>query len=620
MGDYSRDTFKLTNVMHQVLSGESVVEPRHYVGVRLQQDVPVLDADWNELEDIRRVDDRLKLRYFFGEGIPSDDNGFGVGPVTTDNDLAIDVGIALVDGMIVINQYNDLTYLGQATALDETIVPLTTPVTDRNDLVYLDVWEAEIEASSPVDSDERLVNPAIGIETCNRMERRWLVRVAEGVDDIGGVPTQVGHSYMALARLQRQAGQSRISSSRIYDLRRIDLNIAKYLKIPLFVERGGDSVDSDDFAGLLDALRNILDIRLEEDQLYFDMTAFSSGTMTLFVSFQHLLQVCSTGALQARTRNLTNDDALQVVEALVAAQQSFLDVLSDHGISGPAKEAFVNDYQGYLGDVNDAGGESDLLGAYQAQQTLNAWLSADVNALPEGNVNIQFVAVDPAEPLVAGSPYDVFVQIASNVTSEAGSEIIDVAASLSSDLWQVTPESQEITLANSGGTQTISFQVIPNAANLTANLSVVATVRNNPTIFSPQLPLSLQIGVEPLAGGVLNYAGPPLNSEDRLEISSAALTNGFGTTVGFELHNNTAGNESYTVEWHIELTTGDETGWVPLAASPQSNVVNVNSESIGAVQCSIMGPTGGTVTGNIGILHVTLAATTESIDIEFICV
>ena len=31
-------------------------QAKHYVGVRLQQGVPLLDADWNELEDLRRLE------------------------------------------------------------------------------------------------------------------------------------------------------------------------------------------------------------------------------------------------------------------------------------------------------------------------------------------------------------------------------------------------------------------------------------------------------------------------------------------------------------------------------------------------------------------------------------
>lgn len=39
MGNYSRNTFDRL---------------KHFVNVRLQQGVPIVDADWNELQDIRK--------------------------------------------------------------------------------------------------------------------------------------------------------------------------------------------------------------------------------------------------------------------------------------------------------------------------------------------------------------------------------------------------------------------------------------------------------------------------------------------------------------------------------------------------------------------------------------
>ena len=90
MGNFSRDTFKLTNIMHQLITGEPVSNPTHYVGIRLQQGVPVLDADWNELEDIHRYDVQTCLQYFYGNGIPTGNNGFQIGTVTQDNNFKIE--------------------------------------------------------------------------------------------------------------------------------------------------------------------------------------------------------------------------------------------------------------------------------------------------------------------------------------------------------------------------------------------------------------------------------------------------------------------------------------------------------------------------------------------------
>src|SRR5215207_4039206 len=51
---------------------------KHYVGVRLQQGVPIVDADWNELEDIRRYELQAFLKWFVGDGVPAGNDGFRI--------------------------------------------------------------------------------------------------------------------------------------------------------------------------------------------------------------------------------------------------------------------------------------------------------------------------------------------------------------------------------------------------------------------------------------------------------------------------------------------------------------------------------------------------------------
>ena len=63
MGDFSRSTFDRV---------------KHYVGVRLQQGVPLVDADWNELEDIRRFEVQAFLKWFVGDGVPAGNDGFRI--------------------------------------------------------------------------------------------------------------------------------------------------------------------------------------------------------------------------------------------------------------------------------------------------------------------------------------------------------------------------------------------------------------------------------------------------------------------------------------------------------------------------------------------------------------
>ncbi|NTU85869.1 MAG: hypothetical protein HGA45_42155 [Chloroflexales bacterium] len=66
MGNFSRNTFDRL---------------KHYVGVRLQQGVPLIDADWNELEDIRKFELQAFLAWFVGDGVPANNDGFRIAPL-----------------------------------------------------------------------------------------------------------------------------------------------------------------------------------------------------------------------------------------------------------------------------------------------------------------------------------------------------------------------------------------------------------------------------------------------------------------------------------------------------------------------------------------------------------
>lgn len=71
MGNYSRDP--------QARRADAV--SKQYIGVRMQQGVPLLDADWNELEDLRRVEFENLGRLVIGDGVPVGSNGFQIVPV-----------------------------------------------------------------------------------------------------------------------------------------------------------------------------------------------------------------------------------------------------------------------------------------------------------------------------------------------------------------------------------------------------------------------------------------------------------------------------------------------------------------------------------------------------------
>ncbi|WP_286724414.1 DUF6519 domain-containing protein, partial [Pelotomaculum sp. PtaB.Bin117] len=219
MGNFSRDTFKLTNTIYQQITGEAVKNPMHYVGVRLQQGVPLVDADWNELEDIRKYEQRAFLKWLVGDGVPQGNDGFCIKDPKA-NDFTINNGVCFVNGWAVINivktQYTkqDL-YNNDKLADKRGVDPL--PALNMGPgqyTVYLDVWEREVGNKE----DDRIVNDAIGIETCVRIKREWVVRVEQGDQTPSAKPDHVHYKLAVLT-------VSSVGSVTVTDLRRTGLVI-----------------------------------------------------------------------------------------------------------------------------------------------------------------------------------------------------------------------------------------------------------------------------------------------------------------------------------------------------------------------------------------------------------
>jgi hypothetical protein len=221
---------------------------RSYIGVRLQQGVPLVDADWNEAHDVRKFEVQAFLKWFVGNGVPEGNDGFriaaldpaamedfvvrrgvGTAPDGTNNvDRGLrHVGRCLVDGMDVLIA-EDLTFRdqplhvsqgGAATALATTWgVPTIAEVPNVTGTiaVYLDVWERLV---TPME-DPRLVHSGLGVESCARLKREWVVRTRAGssVPAPGDADFMTGHSYYALATIAHRASAP-ITAEAIIDQR-----------------------------------------------------------------------------------------------------------------------------------------------------------------------------------------------------------------------------------------------------------------------------------------------------------------------------------------------------------------------------------------------------------------
>ena len=256
MGNFSRDTFD---------------KLKHYVGVRLQQGVPIVDADWNELEDIRKYELQSFLKWFVGNGVPYGNDGFRITAASGANNFGIQggngtpdgAGRCLVDGLDALNEssveYVDQTlYNNNNLAADwgvDPLPPLSTPESDRTDTVYLDVWEREVDSTE----DSNLINAAIGIETAVRRKREWVVRVQP---DSPTPPTPApGHAHYALAQLNRTASNATITAAEIVDQRTRGLRLPSYSDIQQMAQDAFGSnytLDNDGQPNLLVSLREAI--------------------------------------------------------------------------------------------------------------------------------------------------------------------------------------------------------------------------------------------------------------------------------------------------------------------------------------------------------------------------
>src|SRR5262245_21081567 len=181
-----------------VISPNTFNALRSYVNMRLQQGVPIVDADWNEMDDMRRFELRAFLKWYVGDGVPQGNDGYRIEALAApqnQNNFNIRAGIAgaadglrnvgrcLVDGLEAMIT-GDVQFTGQAmhasrgaaaTQLANRLgVPVIAAMTVAAGTVcaYLDVWERLVTPTE----DPTLVLAGLGTESCARMKREWVVR------------------------------------------------------------------------------------------------------------------------------------------------------------------------------------------------------------------------------------------------------------------------------------------------------------------------------------------------------------------------------------------------------------------------------------------------------------
>lgn len=224
-----------------VITPDTFDSLRRYVGVRLQQGVPLVDADWNELEDVRKFELRTFLKWFVGDGVPDGNDGFRIVGTGSANDFTIAAGVSgspdglanvgrcLINGLDVIIP-TDLDFTDQPLHVDQpgsaalaaalgvpAIQAMTTPTGDGTVVGYIDVWERLVTPTE----DPGLVLPGLGTESCARIKRDWVVRARNGtsVPATGDPDHLAGHDYYALGTIARRAADPNVAAGDVIDVR-----------------------------------------------------------------------------------------------------------------------------------------------------------------------------------------------------------------------------------------------------------------------------------------------------------------------------------------------------------------------------------------------------------------
>jgi hypothetical protein len=201
-------------------------QQKGYVGLHIEQGVPLLDRDLNLLHDLVTATVRSVITRYIGNGTAAGADGFAIqampaGQTSQNFRIAAGTGGAgtcLVGGLEVTIPA-DTSYAAQPG-----VPALTTPTpaqpNPRIDIVYLDAFLTEVDGTT----DPDLTNSAdVGMQTSVRLKPGWVVRVAEGT----AVPaTPSGHVFYQLAQLARPRGNAAIEAAVITDLRQSRLTVS----------------------------------------------------------------------------------------------------------------------------------------------------------------------------------------------------------------------------------------------------------------------------------------------------------------------------------------------------------------------------------------------------------
>ena len=227
MSDYSKTPLDLLIANQQ----------KGYVGLHIEQGVPLLDRDLNLLHDLITATVRSVITRYIGNGIPAGADGFAIQALPSPGnilDFRIKAGAAgpgtILVGGIEVTIPADTTYKVQ-TGVPPLTIPSAAQPDPRTDIVYLDVFFLEVDGTTDADLNNSL---DVGMQTSVRLKATFAVLVSEGVP-VPAAPA--GHFFYPLAQLQRPRGTSNIDAPMIADLRQSRLTVSDMEKRMSLMEK-----------------------------------------------------------------------------------------------------------------------------------------------------------------------------------------------------------------------------------------------------------------------------------------------------------------------------------------------------------------------------------------------
>jgi hypothetical protein len=375
----------------------------------------LLDADWNELEDLRRYELETVSTWFIGDGVPVGSDGFHIFAVNVANDFGIREGACIVSGKVTVNaaevRYTTQPHFGDAS-LNPLLPALTTPGAAAESIVYLDVWEREVNSME----DTTLVDTRIGLETTVRVMREWAVRVAQVPGDLALLDNPpAGHLFYRLARLKRLGGNDRITAPMIEDLRDTQLSIRR--RVEVLNSLGTIVIDNSHFRLLLETTRNNVQafIRYITTEFNLISTPMTAAEILGIEAATHITRPAEAGLALLGSSVLANRGALGVLRQLYDAENGFMEVWRDTVLMLGGTPKKYATYQNFITRLDQrlhttTGTNPGLLPALEAEDLEAATFIQDEIArlfgeasasIPRGNIDV-FLSKSPSGNLVAG--------------------------------------------------------------------------------------------------------------------------------------------------------------------------------------------------------------------------